>query len=153
MSKRILAFVLFLVLGAASAHADACSADLVPLFGSEHAKKLCARFGTLRVGVSNYETAAGAGTVIGDATDLSGTVFVHQLTGANGTVGWQLPTVTVANKNQVHFLLNTTAGVAKLWPESGGTINGGSASAAFSALTGIKPIVCVVTGAATWICS
>jgi hypothetical protein len=150
--KRIIGLVLSLFV-AGTAFGDACSKSLMPLFTANQAVKLCSSFGTLRVGTSNFEVVAGAGTVIGDAADLSGTVFIHQLTGANGTVGWQLPTVTAANVNQAHFLLNTTAGVAKLWPESGGTINGGSASAAFSALTGIKPIICVVTAAATWICS
>jgi hypothetical protein len=153
--KRILLLNLLslLLICRNDAWADACATSLGNAFTPAQQIALCGHFSTLGVGYSNYEAVAGAGTVIGDAADLSGTKFVHQLTGANGTVGWQLPTVTAANVNQVHVLLNTTAGVAKLWPESGGTINGGSASAAFSALTGIKPIICVATAAATWICS
>ena len=153
--KKILFILALLLVGRNTAWADACAVNLGNVFTPAQQTKLCAQFGTFPVGaaIANYEVVAGAGTVIGDAADLSGTKFIHQITGANGTVGWQLPTVTAANENQVHVLLNTTAGVAKLWPESGGTINGGSASAAFSALTGIKPIICVVTAAATWVCS
>ena len=153
--KRILLLSLLMFWGRESAFADGCAASLGVVFPNAQKNAICAQLATLQAGaaVTNFEAVAGAGTVIGDAADLSATKFVHQITGANGTVGWQLPTVTAANKNQVHFLLNTTAGVAKIWPESGGTINGGSASAAFTALTGIKPIMCVVTGAATWICS
>jgi len=43
--------------------------------------------------------------------------------------------------------------VAKVYAESGGTINGAAADAAFSALTGIKPIICVKTAALTYLCS
>jgi hypothetical protein len=148
--KKLIALLILGLTG--TVHAD-CTDALGNVFTPAQRVTLCSVLGTLPVGSTNFETVAGAGTVIGDAADLSGTVYVHRLTGADGTVGWQLPTVTALNVNQVHFLLNTTAGVAKIWPESGGTINGGSASAAFSALTGIKPIICVVSAAATWVCS
>ncbi len=153
--KRIILIALLLFVGRESAWADGCSASLGVVFTPAQKTAICAQLATLQVGeaVGNYEAVAGAGTVTGDAAALSATKYVHQLTGANGTVGWKLPTVAAAKENQVHFLLNTTAGVAKLWPETGGTINGGSTDAAFSALTGIKPIMCVVTGAKTWICS
>ena len=100
--------------------------------------------------VANYETAAGAGTTVADATALSTTKHIHQLTGANGTVGWKFATSTAG---QFEILLNATAGVAKIYAASGGTVNGGSADAAFSALTGIKPILCFSTAVNTWICA
>lgn len=99
----------------------------------------------------SHEVVAGAGTTVADAAALSGTKIVHQITGANGTVGWKFPTTTLVG--QVHILQNTTAGVAKIYAAAGGTVNGGAADAAFSALTGIKPIICISTAADTWICS
>jgi hypothetical protein len=151
--KRILLAILLLV--PSSAYADGCSASLGNSFTPAQEKILCEQLATIQSGaaVANYEAVAGAGTVTGDAAALSATKYIHQITGANGTVGWKLPTVAAAKENQVHILLNTTAGVAKLWPETGGTINGGAADASFSALTGIKPIICVVTAAKTWICA
>lgn len=101
--------------------------------------------------VTTYEAVAGAGTTVADAAALSGTKYVHQITGANGTVGWKFVTATPVGSVQI--LLNTTAGVAKIYGESGSTMNGGSADAAFTALTGIKPIICIKTAALTYICS
>lgn len=100
---------------------------------------------------TTYEAVAGAGTTVSDAAALSGTKYVHQITGANGTVGWKFVTATPIGSVQI--LLNTTAGVAKIYGESGSTINGGSVDAAFSALTGIKPIICIKTAALTYICA
>lgn len=97
------------------------------------------------------ETVAGAGTTVADAAQLSATKIVHQITGANGTVGWKMSASMPVDSVQI--LLNTTAGVAKIYAESGGTVNGGSADAAFTALTGIKPIICVKTAALTYLCS
>jgi hypothetical protein len=97
------------------------------------------------------ETVAGAGTTVADAAQLSASVGVHRITGANGTVGWKFSSSTPVGSVQV--LLNTTAGVALVYGETGSTVNGGSANAAFTALTGIKPIVCVKTAALTYLCS
>lgn len=101
--------------------------------------------------ISTDEVVAGAGTTVADAAALSGTKYVHQITGANGTVGWKFVTATPIGSVQI--LLNTTAGVAKIYGESGSTVNGGAADAAFSALTGIKPIICYKRAALTYICS
>lgn len=101
--------------------------------------------------VTTYEAVAGAGTTVADAAALSGTKYVHQITGANGTVGWKFVTETPVGSVQI--LLNTTAGVAKIYGESGSTMNDGSADAAFTALTGVKPIICIKTAALTYICS
>jgi hypothetical protein len=101
--------------------------------------------------VTTYEVVAGAGTTVADAAALSGTKYVHQVTGANGTVGVKFVTATPVGSVQI--ILNTTAGVLKVYGESGSTVNGGSADAAFSALTGVKPIICIKTAALTYICS
>lgn len=102
---------------------------------------------------ASFEVVAGAGTTVADAAALSASKIVHQITGANGTVGWKFASTAAGSVGQVMILLNTTAGVAKIYAASGGTVNGGSVDAAFSALTGVKPIICIATGADTWICA
>lgn len=149
---------------ASTAGADTCAQKLTGTFPAAQAKALCSTLspsGAFTVGgqltatglqfpAANYETIAGAGTTVADAAALSATKHVHQLTGANGTVGWKFAT-SVAG--QFEILLNGTAGVAKIYAASGGTVNGGAADAAFSALTGIKPILCYSTAVNTWICA
>lgn len=99
------------------------------------------------------ETLAGAGSAQGDAAALSATKWVHRITGANGALGWILPATTITTSSVCHILLNTTAGVALVYPATGGTINAGSANAVFTALTGIKPIICCANATDTWICA
>lgn len=99
---------------------------------------------------ANEEAVAGAGTVVGDAAALSATKHVHQITGANGTVGWKFATSAAG---QFEFLLNTTAGVPKVYAASGGTCNGGAADAACTLVTGIVSHICYSTAADTWICA
>lgn len=99
---------------------------------------------------ANYEVAAAAGTTVSDATALSATASIHRVTGADGTAGVKFATSTAG---QFDIILNATAGVLKVYAASGGTVNGGSVDAAFSALTGIKPILCYSTAANTWICA
>lgn len=106
--------------------------------------------GQLRSVAANEEVVAGAGTNQGNAAALSATKNFHQITGANNTVGWIFATPVAGD---FHLLMNTTAGIALIYPQSGGTINGGSANAAFTALTGIKPILCFATSTTAWICS
>lgn len=100
---------------------------------------------------TTYEAVAAAGSTVADAGALSGTKFVHQVTGADGTKGVKFVTATPVGSIQI--ILNTTAGVLKVYGESGSTVNGGSADAAFTALTGVKPIICIKTAALTYICS
>lgn len=104
----------------------------------------------LKFPTANEEAVAGAGTVVGDAAAFSATKHVHQLTGANGTVGWKFTTSTAG---QFEFLLNTTAGVPKVYAASGGTCNGGAADAACTLVTGIVAHLCYSTAADTWICA
>lgn len=104
----------------------------------------------LQVPAANFETVAGAGSTVSDAAALSGTKHIHQLTGANGTVGWKFASATAG---QVEILLNTTAGVPKIYAVAGGTCNGGAADAACTLVTGIVAHVCYATAANAWICS
>jgi len=144
--KRII--YLLALLSAASAHAD--DAAISRLMGLGMPGGLASQVDA-NYYLGTLETVAGAGTTVADAAALSATTNVHRITGANGTVGWKFVTATPINSVQI--LLNTTAGVAKIYGESGSTVNGGSADAAFSALTGIKPIICVKTAALTYICA
>lgn len=104
----------------------------------------------LKFPTANEEAVAGAGTTVADAAAFSATKHVHQLTGANGTVGWKFTTSTAA---QFEFLLNTTAGVPKVYAASGGTCNGGATDAACTLVTGIVAHLCYSTAADTWICA
>lgn len=164
---------LFALFYASTAYAGTCEVGLIPAFSPAQAKAICGQIkgtfavagsqtvaGTLGVtGLSTLtgqvalgsEEVAGAGTTVADAAALSATKGVHRITGANGTVGWKFVTATPVGSVQI--LLNTTAGVAKIYGESGSTVNGGAADAAFTALTGIKPIICVKTALLTYLCS
>ena len=99
---------------------------------------------------ANVESVAGAGTTVADAAALSATKSFHRITGANGTVGWKFPSAVAGD---VHFLLNTTAGVPKVYAVSGGTCNGGAADAACTLVTGIVLHACYATAANAWICA
>lgn len=99
---------------------------------------------------ANEEVVAGAGTTVADAGALAATKHIHQLTGANGTVGWAFAASTAG---QFEFLLNTTAGVPKIYANTGGTCNGGSANAACTLVTGIVGHLCYSTAVDTWVCS
>lgn len=104
----------------------------------------------LIVPTASEEAVAGAGTTVADASALSATKHLHQITGANGTVGWKFPSLTVG---QVEILLNTTAGVPKIYAVSGGTCNGGATDAACTLVTGIVSHICWAAAANTLICS
>jgi len=172
MKSNLLISVFAVLMIAQSAHAQSCADNLVAAkFSAVQAAALCTNLqsdytgnsdvsGTLTVaGLSTLtgqialgsETVAGAGTTVANAAQLSGTVGVHRLTGANGTVGWKFATTTPVGSVQI--LLNTTAGVAKIYGETGSTVNAGAVDASFDALTGIKPIICVKTAALTYLCS
>lgn len=106
--------------------------------------------GTVAFPAASEEVVAGAGTTVADAGALSATKFIHQITGANGTVGWKFPASTVGS---FQILLNTTAGVPKVYANTGGTCNGGSVDAACTLVTGIVAHICYATGTDTWICA
>lgn len=88
---------------------------------------------------------AGAGTVIGDAAALSTGFTV--ITGANGTVGWKLPVTTGGD---VVILKGTTAGVAKIWPQTDGQINAVGTSTAMSLASGVIPVILISISATQW---
>jgi len=86
-----------------------------------------------------------AGSVIGDAAQLSQGINV--VTGADGTKGVILP---VAVPGMQVIVKGVTAGVLKVWPKTGATINALSASAALSMTTGAMPLILVATSSTQW---
>lgn len=86
-----------------------------------------------------------AGSVIGDAAQLSQGLNV--VTGADGTKGVILPT---AVPGMIVYVKGVTAGVLKVWPKTGGTINALSASAALSMTTGAMPLTFIASSATQW---
>lgn len=99
---------------------------------------------------TGFEAVAGAGSTTSDAAALSVTKGFHQITGANGALGWKFATLAAGD---VHFLMSTTAGVPKVYAPTGGTCNGGAADAACTLVTGIVAHVCVATSTTALICS
>lgn len=150
---RSIVITISLLLAATPVYADTCSKNLVPVFTSAQATLVCKKGLQQVEPTANFEVVASAGNAQSNAAALSGTKYFHQVTGADGTKGVILAAAAAADVGEVHTILNTTAGVLKVYPASGGTINGAAADAAFSALTGIKPIICYTTAASTWICS
>lgn len=85
------------------------------------------------------------GSVIGDAAQLSQGLNI--VTGADGTKGVILP---VAVPGMQVIVKGVTAGVLKVWPKSGATINALSASAAISLASGAVPAIFVASSATQW---
>lgn len=151
MKKILLALITCLTLSSV-AMADPCTENLGNAFTWNQKQKLCAMNGVFTT-ATQFETVAGTGTNQATGAPLSATDFYHRLTGANGTVAWVLPAATAFTVGRVHYLFNTTAGVANIYPATGGSINGAAADAVFAALTGIKPIICIQSTSTGWICS
>lgn len=72
---------------------------------------------------------------------------LNVVTGANGTLGVVLPT---AVPGMVVYIKGVTAGVLKVYPATGGTINALSANAAMSLASGAIPAVLVASSATQW---
>lgn len=86
-----------------------------------------------------------AGSTIADAAQLG--YATNVVTGADGTKGVILP---VAIPGQRVHIKGVTAGVLKVYPQSGSVINALSASAAYSLTTGAMPITLVANSATQW---
>ena len=86
-----------------------------------------------------------AGSTISDAAALANGLNI--VTGADGTKGVILP---VAVAGMQVYVKGVTAGVLKVWPQSGGTINALSASAAISLASGATPAIFVASSATQW---
>lgn len=96
-------------------------------------------------------STAAAGTVTGDATVLpAGTAEVYPTSAADGTKGVRLDAADNVTGRRL-FVTNTAAAILKIYPPTGGTINGGAANAAVSSVSGKGVIlICVDGTAGTW---
>lgn len=90
------------------------------------------------------------------AKALSAVKSVHVVSASDETKAVALPACATADVGVVHIILNTVANkFAVIAPESGGTINGGSADATYATGgTGVGAglTVCACTAAKTWTC-
>jgi predicted RecA/RadA family phage recombinase len=86
-----------------------------------------------------------AGSAIGDAAQLGQGLNV--VTGADGTKGVILPTAVAGMQVIVK---GVTAGVLKVYPKTGSTINALSASAAISLASGATPAIFVASTSTQW---
>ena len=86
-----------------------------------------------------------AGSTIADAADLSQGLNV--VTGADGTKGVLLPVAVPGMSVKVK---GVTAGVLKVYPQTGAIINALSASAAISLTTGAMPVEFVASASGQW---
>jgi hypothetical protein len=94
----------------------------------------------------NAATAAAAGTTQATATPL--TASVNHVTGANGTAGVRLP--AIAQPGQVVAVYNASAGFSlKVYPPTGGTINGGSINTAVNQ-SGVTLALFIATSSTNW---
>jgi len=152
--KRILTLLTVVLVSSSVALADACTQFLGNAFTPNQELRICKQNGAI-IAQDNVETVAGTGTNQATGAALSGTNYVHRITGANGVLAWTLPDANVNTIGRVHILLNTTAGAPLIFPAVAGsdTINGAAVDAVFAALTGIKPIICVQFTSTGWICS
>jgi hypothetical protein len=94
--------------------------------------------GTASVTAGTTQTQAGA-------TALTGAVNI--VTTGNADDGVVLPAENVAGA--VVYIVNTSAAVLKVYPSTGGALNGGSANAAIS-MRANTSAVCVNTGSDNW---
>lgn len=88
---------------------------------------------------------AAAGSTQTDAALLAEGFQV--VTGANGTLGVKLP---VAVRGAVVIIKGTTAGVLKVWPNSGAAINALTGDAAMSLASGLIPAILIAKSATQW---
>lgn len=98
-------------------------------------------------------STAAAGSTNGDATALpSGTAMVYPTTAADGTKGVILTSADQVTGRMVFVGNGVSTATLKIYPPSGGTINGASANAAYVTASGKGALmVCLSSGSNTWL--
>lgn len=99
------------------------------------------------------DSTAAAGSVTGDATVLpAGTAEVYPTTGADGTKGVRLHANDAVTSRKIYIGNGVSNAILKVYPPTGGTINGAAANAAFSSVSGKGVILICLDGTAnTWL--
>jgi hypothetical protein len=97
-------------------------------------------------------STAAAGTISADATVLpSGTASVYPTTGADGTKGVRISAADTVTGKRIDIANGAAAAVLKVYPPTGGTINGGSVDAAYSSASGRGAhLICLSGSGNTW---
>lgn len=113
--------------------------------------KLLALSAGVNLSVSGSSTAA-AGTTNADAAALpAGGAGVYPTTGADGVKGVIVSTSDKVTGRVVFIGNGVSNQILKVYPPSGGTINGAAANAAFSSASGKGVIlICLSGGSNTW---
>lgn len=98
-------------------------------------------------------STAAAGTTTADAGVLpAGTSSVYPTTGADGTKGVRINIADKINGKMLFIGNGAAAATLKVYPPSGGTINGAAADAAFVSASGKGAVlVCLSSSANTWL--
>lgn len=95
-------------------------------------------------------STAAAGTTTSDAGVLpAGTASFYPTTGANGTTGVRINAADNVAGRRIYVGNGVSNAVLKIYPPTGGTINGASADAAYSTVSG-KGALLVCSAAGTW---
>lgn len=98
-------------------------------------------------------STAAAGTTTADAGVLpSGTSSVYPTTAADGTKGVRISASDQISGKVIFVGNGVVAGVLKVYPPTGGTVNGSGANAAFVTTAGKGAIlICLSSSANTWL--
>lgn len=98
-------------------------------------------------------STAAAGSTTADAGALpAGTSSVYPTTAADGTKGVVINAADKVTGRRIWIGNGVSNAILKVYPPSGGTINGGSADAAFSSVSGKGVIIMCLSGAGnTWL--
>jgi hypothetical protein len=94
----------------------------------------------------NNTPVAAAGSIIGDAAALSAIIDVQTISSDSAAKGVLLPVGVVGMRL---VIINTSATAAKLWPQTGSAINGGTASHACT-VPASAIMLATYTAASTW---
>jgi hypothetical protein len=91
--------------------------------------------------IRSVAALASAGSTQSDAAAVSGAVPFYNVSGGDGTKGVVLPVAVAGTELAVY---NAGAGILKIYPATGGAINGAAANAALSlAAKGTSRLVCL----------
>lgn len=119
-------------------------------FYSESSTTWAAQLSNQNSSVSIGASTAAAGTTTSDAGVLpAGTAEVYLTTGATDTAGVRINAADNVANRRIFVANGVSNKILKIYAPSGGTINGGSADAAFSTASG-KGAILVCTAAGTW---
>lgn len=96
---------------------------------------------------------AAAGTDANTAAILAGGKAVYPVTGADGAKGVKIAAVDAQLGNEIKIGNRAAVAVLKIYPPTGGTINGASANAAHDTTSGqgVTLICLVAASGGTWV--